>query len=46
MFPPIEDTTPSGYDLQFGTNVVGEQLSLRRDYMLNPLQAISISQDC
>lgn len=23
MFPPVEDVTSDGYDLQFGTNVLG-----------------------
>ena len=28
MQPPIEQVTPEGYDLQFGTNVVGTSAAL------------------
>jgi len=27
MFPPVELVTADGYDLQFGTNVLGEKCS-------------------
>lgn len=51
MIPPIEQLTADGYDLQFGTNVIGAYFPpayLRRAYLTRVIQAtgISLSYSC
>lgn len=35
MSPPMEEMTAQGYDLQFGTNVLGEPSSLESGFALD-----------
>jgi len=46
MMCPMDQLTAQGYDLQFGTNVVGELLLGRRVYLSNVAQATFASRNC